>query len=76
MKEFIKYEDLQNEISRLADDVDRYVNLGYDKESMLMALQMVLCWAQEESVESESESVVKGRQSRLAKPLTKAKRKP
>lgn len=65
MKEFVKYEDLQNEISRLADDVDRYVNLGYDKESMLMVLQMVSCWAQEESVESESvesesENVVKG----------------
>ena len=40
MKEFIKYEDLQNEISRLADDVDRYVNLGYDKESMLMAREL------------------------------------
>ena len=52
MKEFIKYEDLQNEISRLADDVDRYVNLRYDKESMLMALQMVSCWAQEETIES------------------------
>jgi len=60
MKEFIKHEDLQNEISRLAADVDRYVNLGYDKESMLMAFQMVSCWAQEESVESESENVVKG----------------
>lgn len=60
MKEFIKYEDLQNEISRLADDVERFVNLGYDKESMLMALQMVSCWAQEESVDGKSENVVKG----------------
>lgn len=60
MKEFIKHEDLQNEISRLAADVDRYVNLGYDKESMLMAFQMVSCWAQEENVESKSENVVKG----------------
>lgn len=60
MKEFIKHEDLQNEISRLAADVDRYVNLGYDKESMLMAFQMVSCWAQKENVESESENVVKG----------------
>lgn len=54
--------ELINEWLNLAKEIgDMNLNrMEYDEESMLMALQMVSCWAQEESVESESENVVKG----------------